>query len=61
MDTIECINNNIEAQLRGGKIRNLNWDKVAKHILEYGPNIMVYAGINETGIIHVGLYMIMGK
>lgn len=47
MDTMECINNNIEAKLRGGKIRNLNWDKVAKHILEYGPNIMVYAGINE--------------
>ena len=35
MDTMECINNNnIEAQLRGEKIRNLNWDKVAKHIIE---------------------------
>lgn len=47
MDTMECINNNIGTQLRGEKIRNLNWDKVAKHIVEYGPNIMVYAGINE--------------
>ena len=61
MDTMECINNNIEAQLRGEKIRNLNWDKVAKHILEYGPNIMIYAGINEIGIIHMGPYMIMVK
>ena len=55
MDTMKCINNNIAAQLRGKKIRNLNWDKVAKHIVEYGPNIM------KTGIVHVELYMIMGK
>lgn len=61
MDTMECINNNIEAQLRGEKIRNLNWDKVAKHIIEHGTNIIVYAGINKIGIIHVGLYMIMVK
>lgn len=47
MDTMECINNNIEAQLRGEEIRNLNWDKVAKHIIEHGTNIIVYAGINE--------------
>nr|WP_054674013.1 hypothetical protein [Veillonella denticariosi] len=47
MDTMECINNNIEAQLRGERIRNLNWDKVAEHIVNHGPNIMVYAGINE--------------
>ena len=49
MDTMEYINNNIEAQLRGGKIRNLNWDKVAKHIIEHGTNIIVYAGINRLG------------
>lgn len=61
MDTMKCINNNIAAQLRGEKIRNLNWDKVAKHILEYGPNIMVYLVLMKTGIIHVGLYMIMVK
>ena len=47
MDTMKCINNNIAAQLRGEKIRNLNWDKVAKHIVEQGTNIIVYAGINE--------------
>ena len=31
---MKCISNNIAAQLRGEKIRNLNWDKVAKHIVE---------------------------
>lgn len=61
MDTLVSINKNIAAQLRGEKIRNLNWDKVAKHIIEHGTNIIVYAGINEIGIIHVGPYMIMVK
>jgi hypothetical protein len=47
MDTYECIQQCSAAILEGNRPRVLDWEKVARYIIEIGGNCVVYAGIQE--------------
>lgn len=55
MDTYECINQCNAAFFNGNKPRNLDWEKVARHIIKIGCNCVVYAGIEEDWDNTVGI------
>lgn len=55
MDAYECINQCNAAFFNGNKPRNLDWEKVARHIIKIGCNCVVYAGIEEDWDNTVGI------
>lgn len=55
MDTYECINQCNAAAFNGNKPRNLDWKKVARHIIKIGCNCVVYAEIEEDWDNTVGI------
>ena len=55
MDIDRCINQYNAAVRNGNKPRNLDWEKVARHIIKIGCNCVVYAGIEEDWDSTVGI------
>lgn len=61
MDIDRCINQYNAAVRNGNKPRNLDWEKVARHIIKIGCNCVVYAEIKEDWDSTVGINMTMVK
>lgn len=61
MDIDRCINQYNTAVRNGNKPRNLDWEKVARHILRLAVIVLYMRGLKKIGIARLVLYMTMVK